>query len=691
MRTFSFIFLIVATQVSQVYSQSVSLKEAEQTAQNFFGKIHKSVPICADMSINGSDTLFYVFNADNSFVVISADKKAIPILAYSNEGTYDANNVIPPVKMWLDYYQRQLLAIRKDEAFTQSLSVGKAWEELKQPTKIHKSTTSASTPLLTSKWGQATIYNYFCPKDEKGPNGRVVTGCVATAMAQLMYYFRFPTQGTGSYEYTWEPYGNLSADFGNTVYDYSAMADKPTEINSAISLLMYHCGVAVDMEYGPNGSGMTNHSAADRLKKHFNFSPKTQYVFRDTITVLNWDSLIITHLDNKIPLYYAGWSDTVYKMGHAFICDAYQVDSNDNYYYHFNFGWEGQSDGYFYTDNLYVGKNDFNLRQELIINAYPDTLKFKYPNSFPLTGSTILTTEAGSFRGGTIYNCPSNMDYTWIIRPDVDDIERIAFDISYKLAENDTIFVFSKNGMKNFVFTNDTSTFSANISDTEFIVRLKTINNIVLSGGFSASYATKRKTYCGGIKQFNTNQGTFEDGSGDSRYNNFTNCTWKIRVSGSSITIYFSKFETEKDRDFLTFRDLKQSEKPVLAKLSGILTDTVYTFQTNYLELTFETDEKNTFQGWTLSYDTDVVGIPDFEDNKKIKFFPNPTSGKLQVTSYKLQENTSVEIFDIVGCKVGTWHAASLQSEIVLDISHLANGLYFLKIDGKMFKVIKND
>jgi hypothetical protein len=691
MRTFLFIFLVVVVQVLRVYSQPVSLKEAEQTAQNFFGKTHKSVPTCADMSINGLDTLFYVFNGDNAFVVISADKKAIPILAYSTESSYDADNVITPVKMWLYSYQRKLLAIRKDETFSQSMSVCKAWEELQQPTKIRKSTTSASTPLLTSKWGQGKIYNYYCPKDANGPNGRVVTGCVATAMAQLMYYFRFPSQGTGSYEYTWEPYGKLFADFGSAVYNYSAMIDKPTDVNPAICSLMYHCGVAVDMEYGPNGSGMTNHSAANQLIKHFNFSPKTQYVFRDTVTVLNWDSLIISHIDNNIPLYYAGWGDTSYIMGHAFICDAYQIDSNNNHYYHFNFGWEGQSDGYFYTDSLYVNKNNFTLRQELIINAYPDTLKFKYPYPLPLIGTTVLTIETGSFTTGTINDCPPNMDYTWIIRPDVDDIEKIAFDIRYKLAENDTVFVSYSNGNVRHIFTNDTSDFSANIIDTEVIIRLKTTNNVEFSGGISANYTTKRKIYCSGVKQFTAKQGTFDDGSGDSRYNNFTSCRWLISVTGvHSITIRFPKFETEKDKDILYIFDLAQSSRPILAKLSGTLTDSVYTFQTNQLAFTFETDEKNIFQGWTLFYDTDVVNISDFEkDNNKINIYPNPVNDNLFIEVNEPFIDEKIQLFDIYGRLLKEQSINEKQSQ--LNLSNIASGVYVAKIveKNRILKIAK--
>jgi hypothetical protein len=290
-----------------------------------------------------------------------------------------------------------------------------------------------------------------------------------------------------------------------------------------------------------------------------------------------------------------------------------------------------------------------------------------------------LTTETGSFTDGTIYDCNQNMDYTWIIRPDVDDIEKISFDIRYNLAENDTVFVTYSKGNVKRIFTNDTSVFSADIVDTEIIVRLKTTNNIEYSGGISANYVTKRKIYCSGLKQFTEKQGTFDDGSGDSRYNNFTNCKWTISVKGaSSITIRFSKFETEKDKDILSIIDLAQNDRPILATLSGILTDSVYTFQTNYLAFTFETDEKNIFQGWTLHYDTDVVNISNFEKNKKINIYPNPVNDNLFIEFSELNTDGKIQLFDIYGRLL----KEQLINENIsqLNLNDIASGIYVAKI-----------
>jgi hypothetical protein len=384
-------------------------------------------------------------------------------------------------------------------------------------------------------------------------------------------------------------------------------------------------------------------------------------------------------LDKGIPLYYAGWSVPNIE-GHAFICDAYQKDSTEHYYYHFNFGWNGSSDAYFYTGALSPAGNDFNLAQELIVNAFPDTATFPYPAT-PLTGTSILTKDAGSFSDG-FHDCPPNMDYSWIIRPDVDDITLLQFEGNYVLTENDTLFISSLNGNVNTFFTNDTATFSINEKDSEITARLKTTNTTTSSGGITGSYTTRRQTYCGGaVTTYSATTGSFGDGSKESRYNNNTSCRMSISVNGvRSITLRFTVFETEKDKDFLYIHDNASGSgtPPLLLSLSGSYTDSSYTFQTNKLFFIFETDEINIDQGWELTYATDVLEIPEIEDNKMINIFPNPSEGKIQIISEQ-QDVIAVEVINITGqliyCEKVDFKR---NTEIVL--SMFPSGLYFVRV-----------
>ena len=219
--------------------------------------------------------------------------------------------------------------------------------------------------MLISTWDQGQFYNQMCPADPAGPAGHCLTGCVATAMGQLCYYFRWPLTGTGSYTYQHPVYGTITANFGDTEYRWNEMTNSVQEQNEAVAELLFHLGVSVDMDYGPTGSGMWNHKAAYSLRTYFKYSPETQYLYRDS-TNLDWDSVIVAHLDQKIPMYYAGWSVPNIN-GHAFIVDGYQTET----YFHFNWGWGGSYDGYFYLDNLVPGGNNFNLAQELVINCFP--------------------------------------------------------------------------------------------------------------------------------------------------------------------------------------------------------------------------------------------------------------------------------------------------------------------------------
>ncbi len=681
-----FILFSILLVIHTINSQQITYNEAQKVAQNFFSKQQKSTKTCSYIAKDKRDTLFYVFNATKGFVIIAADKRSVPILAFSEKNIFETDNIIPPVEMWLEHYKNQIQLLKSSPEKISNKNI-QLWNKLLKNQKDFENDIEFISPLLTSKWGQGANYNYFCPKDEMGTNGRAVTGCVATAMAQLMYYFRFPTTGIGAYSYNHDVYNTIEADFSAALYDYAAMTDIPNTINAAASLLIHHCGVAVDMVYGPKSSGMYNHKAAYALRTYFRYSPTTEYVFRDT-TTQNWDSIIVSHLNQKIPLYYAGWSvpDT---NGHGFICDGYQhIDSN--YYYHFNFGWDGYMDGYFYTNTLSPGGNNFNLAQEIIINAYPDTSLYVYPDNKTIVGETILTAEAGSFEDGSgrIYNYSNNMDYTWKIIPDLDSIQKIDFYIQYQIAENDTLFITSndKNG-EDIIITNDSADMKLVVIGTEITVRF-TSQNASTKDGFYAYYITTIPIYCSPLQIVTAKSGKIEDGSGNKRYNNFTECKKQLKINGvTSITLNFTKFETEKEKDILYIYDYSSSQKDLLVSLSGNIGDTTFTFNSNFLFFSFKTDEKNTFDGWELNYTSGIIGVYDKEDfENQIILYPNPATDKLIIDLEHYKVNR-ISLYDYMGKQLKHYYIKT--PIITIDVSDLAKGMYFININTNTGNITK--
>ena len=271
------------------------------------------------------------------------------------------------------------------------------------------------------------------------------------------------------------------------------------------------------------------------------------------------------------------------------------------------------------------------------------------------------------------------MDYTWIIQPDVDDITEIEFRLRYYLVAGDTLFVTSPNGKIDTIFTNNTHTFSANVTEPKITVRLKTTNDTLSSKGFFANYATIYKTYCvGGTNSYSAKQGTFDDGSGNNRYNNLAYCQYRINVNGvKSITIHFSKFETEKDKDILYIYN-NVGNNPLLMALSGTHTDSTYTFNTYRLFFIFETNEKNIDQGWELFYDTDVLTVEEFEENRIINIFPNPSQDKIQITSEKTDMKT-IDIFNIAGQLIYS-EKIEAKRHVEINMYSFSSGMYFVKV-----------
>jgi hypothetical protein len=531
--------------------------------------------------------------------------------------------------------------------------------------------------MTTTTWDQGLYYNEQCPADPAGPGGHCVTGCVATAMGQILNYFRWPESGTGSYSYDCPPYGTLFADFGNANYQYDLMESSLAHSNEEIAELLNHLGVSVDMVYGPDGSGMYNHKAAYSMKTYFKYSPETQYLYRDS-TTMDWDSVIVAHLNQKIPLYYAGWS-VPGTIGHAFVCDGYQGED----YFHFNWGWGGSYDGYFYTDNLTPGGSDFNLAQELIINAVPDTNLYTYPAY--CQGNKVIPSLFGTLDDGSgpLYPYPNGSACTWLISP-ADSINNITLNfLRFDLDQSDSLTVYDGPGMDSPVlgiYTGNSLPPSVTTTGNSMFLVFAS-NNSTPAEGFLAGYESEVPVYCQGMVTLNAIADTLSDGSGTWEYHNNSACLWRITPAGASlVTLYFMEFESEPANDVLKIYDLQTQQ--LLAEYSGSYESGVpdpVTSPSGKLFLTFSTNYMTTAPGWKAYYESGFVGLDENIDQHFIEIYPNPADELLTIQFIRnMDASVRLRMTDLSGREVLREVYREKSGPITIDLHSLTSGIYIL-------------
>lgn len=241
--------------------------------------------------------------------------------------------------------------------------------------------------LLSTTWSQEYPYNLSCPSDD---GGRCVTGCVATAMAQVIKYHNYPVCGNGTASYKWNgqtlsfDYSTANFDYDNMRKNYPASNDRSTKVQKeAVAKLMYACGVGVEMDYGSDESGAIDLYIASALKQYFNFDKSIQYLQRDFFTAEDWEEIVYEELQAGRPVIYGGSGEA---GGHEFICDGYEDG-----YFHINWGWGGYGDGMFLLSALDPeelgtggGSGGFNYEQSVICGIEPNAGKPEV--SLPLYG-----------------------------------------------------------------------------------------------------------------------------------------------------------------------------------------------------------------------------------------------------------------------------------------------------------------
>jgi len=367
MKKIIILLLIIGYFTDIVRPEPVSRFEAEKIATIWYNHIAE-LNYCSikDVSIRSNDhgTSFYIFEfIEGGFVIVAGDDASLPILACSAENSFPMEINCPSIKEWMDNYSEEISYISKKNL--ENKSTIRKWNDIRN--EIFPESTKDVGPLLTTTWAQNTYYNEMCPPDPSGPGGHCYTGCVATAIAQILRYHEFPPQGIGTYSYHHPAYGVQSVNFGSAIYDWSAMPDFLTSSNLEVAKIMYHSGVSVMMNYGPNGSGAYIERVQQALINYFNYDPDISLLCQQdySLQMESWKELIRNDLDNSLPVFYTGDTTTT---GHAFVCDGYRLSDET---FHFNWGWGGNYNGWYIIGSLNPGSNHFNNNNWACFNIEP--------------------------------------------------------------------------------------------------------------------------------------------------------------------------------------------------------------------------------------------------------------------------------------------------------------------------------
>ncbi len=641
--------------------------------------------------VPGQETALYVFTfVQGGFVIISADDAAWPSPGFSLKGDFTYEISSPAFNAWMEGYIKQIEYIRVNKLEAND-NIRNEWERLtKSDNTEHKSSSKAVSPMLTCTWNQGSYYNAYCPVDSAGPSNHALTGCVATAMAQIMYYYRYPLQGTGSHSYyaysSYGSYGYLSVNFGNTTYHWEEMVNNiGNKPNDEMAQLQYHCGVSVEMGYGPNASGASSWNVVGAMKNYFGYSGSLQLKTKGNYSETQWTQMLVSNLDAGMPMYYHGYSSS---SGHAFVCDGYQGTD----YFHFNWGWGGSYDGYYYVNNLNPGY-DFTSGQGAIFDIYPGS-NYPYYCSGPKTLNVLRgTLEDGS--GPEDYG--NNMNCSWLISPSDTivgiDLEFTRFNTA---SSSDVLTVYDGETTSAAVLGSFTgSNIPSMVSSTgDKMLITFTTNGSGTSDGWFAEFKAIPAEFCATNVVLTDASGSLSDGSGSYNYNDMTTCNWTIEPPGAtSITLSFNKFETEPTLDFLKIYDASTSPSTLLATYSGNSIPPQVLCNSGKMFIVFFANNSNTYDGWSATYSSAPLTVDEYQNND-ILVYPNPVSDILYLDMSSISSKDKIiRVFSTNGQEVYVAHIGDAEKWSI-QTGDLPKGLYMIKLlaeDESVFrKFIKN-
>ncbi len=392
--------IITAKAIAENHLAATSRSSLKSTAS----KVKNFQFTSVKATVENNDTLYYILNdtINNGFVIVSADKRAWPILGYSTEGSFNEKKQPEAFTAWMENRKKEIESIKKNNLQPDGATVD-AWQNLSLKSVAIE--TPAVEPLLKTKWDQGCYYNEMCPSDTRSVYcGHAPVGCVATAMAQIMKYWNYPTTGKSSNSYSLTDYESISADFGTTTYQWAQMPESLSGSNDAIAKLLYHCGVAGFTKYGPTSSSA--YLMTESFVDFFDYSSSARLELRYRHSADEWIDLLKKELNLGHPILYAGLNaiDT-----HAFVCDGYQ----DVDYFHFNWGWGGANDGYYHMSNSENAAN-ISICEKAILQLLPNDVPDGYKGLTLSANEVDLVRNSGQVNILSSVKWTANSDQPWI-------------------------------------------------------------------------------------------------------------------------------------------------------------------------------------------------------------------------------------------------------------------------------------
>lgn len=348
-----FTILAAASLSLAAFAETISSDEALNTARRFFGDVPASNLTLVWTGGTNQPTFYAYNNIDGGFVIISAETAVDPVLGYSYTGSFRTDNMPSNLKNWMSLVSDQIRIVRVSK-ISQSDEVRQMWQDVGMKTKA-----GSETVLNTALWDQGSPYCLKCPVI-KGSYS--LTGCVATAMAIILRYNKFPEHGVGTvggYRTGSEGVQIPSVKIDEFSFDWDDMPtsgpsksqDWTAHQKEQVSTLMFYCGASVRMDYTPGGSGTQSILVTPALIEHFGANASLVMESGSWYRPVEWKKKISTSIANNHPVYYSA-QDARGQGGHAFVLDGY---NSENDKVHVNWGWSGSDNGWYAIDLAPVG------------------------------------------------------------------------------------------------------------------------------------------------------------------------------------------------------------------------------------------------------------------------------------------------------------------------------------------------